>query len=312
MGEWSRRIGEVGEEIVGEFLELIGWGDAQRNLSLECTKGRRHSQTGRDRRTHGIDYFFSYESQLSNRTLDHLVISVKYTLEPYPTSPGTTFKRHFFDLAQTMECFKRSDIRQSSGMQFSGVDKARDIGVLFWLSNSTSEQVDVLQNISSVRGVDEFNYESIYVVDNKRVSFIYDTIKYLSLKEPNSQIEFFYPNTGRNFNPINKDPSGRVLPVEFVNSSVLLLKLRNRDDDTTFVVSVIDGFHRDSLKRLIGLSLEITSDFAKDTLILFPDFNQIQHDNQVREAKSSFRNKVFTDKVRVASYQLDFRNINNE
>ena len=82
MGEWSRRIGEVGEDIVGEFFELIGWGDSQRNLDLPCMKGQHHknSESEGPRTTHGIDYFFSYKSQLFDRTLDHLVISVKYTI----------------------------------------------------------------------------------------------------------------------------------------------------------------------------------------------------------------------------------------
>jgi len=312
MGEWSRRIGEVGEEIVGEFLDLIGWGDSQRNLTLSCMKGQRHGNGERTRRTHGIDYLFSYESQLSNRTLDHLVISVKYSLEPYPANPNSRFKDHFLDLAKTMECFKGSEIRQSSNSQFSGIDHARDIGVLFWLSNDTSGTDDVIQRVASVRNLDQYNYDSIYVIDNKRVSFIYDVIKYLSVNRPGSEIEFFYPRTGRNYNPINKESSGKVLPVEFINSGVLPLKLGNGDDSKTFVVAVTDGFHRDHLKRLMGLAYEITSDFAKDTLILFPDFDRIHHENQVSEAKSSFKDKRFTENVRVSSYRTNFRNTSNE
>lgn len=34
MGEWSKKIGELGEGIVGEFLDLIGWGNSQKGLSL--------------------------------------------------------------------------------------------------------------------------------------------------------------------------------------------------------------------------------------------------------------------------------------
>ena len=30
MGEWSKKIGEVGERIVADLLEEIGWGDAQK------------------------------------------------------------------------------------------------------------------------------------------------------------------------------------------------------------------------------------------------------------------------------------------
>jgi hypothetical protein len=312
MGEWSRRIGEVGEEIVGEFFDLIGWSDSQRNLTLPCMKGQRHGSNERPRTTHGIDYLFSYESQLSNRTLDHLVISVKYTLDPYPANPNTKFKQHFLDLTKTMECFKGSEIRRSSNSQFSGIEYAREVGVLFWLSNDASGADDVTQRVANARNIDQYNYDTIYVVDNKRISFIYDAMKYLAIHKPDSEIEFFYPNTGKNYNPINKESSGKVLPVEFINSGVLPLKLSNKDGSKTFVVAVTDDFHKDHLKRLIGLSLEITSDFAKDTLILFPNFDRIHHENQVNEAKSSFRDKKFTENVRVFSYRTDFRNTSNE
>jgi hypothetical protein len=312
MGEWSRRIGEVGEEIVGEFFDLIGWGDSQRNLTLPCMRNQSHGHRERPRSTHGIDYLFSYESQLSNRSLDHLVISVKYTLDPYPANPSSKFKEHFLDLAKTMECFRGSEIRRSSNSQFSGVDSAREIGVLFWLTNDDSGADDVIQRVAGVHSVDQYNYDSIYVVDNKRVSFIYDTIKYLSINRPDSEIEFFYPNTGKNYNPIDRESSGKILPVEFVNSSVLPLKLSNKDNSKTFVVAITDDFHRDHLKRLMGLSYEITLDFTKDTLILFPNFDRIRHENQVSEAKSSFRDKRFTESVRVSSYRTDFRNSINE
>ena len=31
MGEYSKRVGEVGESVVTEFLSLIGWKDPMRN-----------------------------------------------------------------------------------------------------------------------------------------------------------------------------------------------------------------------------------------------------------------------------------------
>lgn len=68
MGEWSKKIGEVGEEIVGEFLDLIGWGDSQKGLSLPCIKRTNHGTVEKPKNTHGIDYLFSHESQLTDRT----------------------------------------------------------------------------------------------------------------------------------------------------------------------------------------------------------------------------------------------------
>jgi len=313
MGEWSRRIGEVGEEIVGEFFQLIGWGNSQSGLQLPCVKGERHKTGANARTTHGIDYLFSYESKLFDRTLDHLVVSVKYTLDSYPSSPSTKFKEHFFDLARTIECFKRSLIRQSASSQFLGIDEARDIGVLFWLTGNVFGIDSIIQKVAIVRDIDKFNYGSIYIVDNKCVGFIYDTIQYLKNSFPLAEIEFFYPNTGKNYNPISRESSGKILPVEFINSNVLPLKLFIKNDNNPkFVLSVTDNFHRDYLKRLIGLAREMTADFSSDIIILFSDFNQIQHENQVNEAKASFKDQRITENVRVSTYRLDFRNLGNE
>lgn len=152
MGEWSRRVGEVGEQVIGEFLDLIGWTNSQRAIELPCMKGQRHSNATNPRSTHGIDYLFSYESQLVDRTVDNLVISVKYTSSPYPSNPSSKFKEHFKDLARTMECFHRSELRQSSNSHFSGIDSSRAIGVLFWLSNQnlSGNDNDVIQKVVNV------------------------------------------------------------------------------------------------------------------------------------------------------------------
>lgn len=312
MGEWSRRIGEVGEEIVGEFLDLIGWGNSQSGLTLSCMKSQKHGSRESPRTTHGIDFLFSYESQIWNRTLDHLVISVKYTMSSYPANPTSKFKEHFLDLSKTIECFKNSEIRQSANRQFSSIDKARNIGVLFWLTNDALGSDEIIQRVASVRSIEQYGFESIYVVDNKCVGFIYDTLKYLSTNKPDSSIEFFYPNTGKNYIPSNREASGKILPVEFVNSNVLPLTLTNKDNSKTFVLAVTDNFQIDYVKRLMGLALDMTADLPKDTLILFPDFDRIRHENQVNEAKSGFKDQGFTESVRVASYRLDFRNMNNE
>ncbi len=312
MGEWSKRIGEFGEAVVGEFLELIGWSDSQRNLQMPCVKAQKHGTEGNLRNSHGIDFLFSYESQLFHRTLDHLIISAKFTAISYPANPSGKFKEYFIDLVKTIECFRNSEFRQNANRQFSSVGTARDIGVLFWLSNSPSEHDDIIKSVANSRKLDEYNYDSVFLVDNNRISFIYDTIMYLKTKRTNSEIEFFYPNTGRNYNPGIREASGKVLPVEYVNSSILPLKLINTDGSKTFVISMIDPFHMDRLKRLLSLSYMITSDFQYDTLILFPNYNQLVHKNDVQSAKVGFKDKKFTENVVVDAFRNDFRSLGNE
>lgn len=312
MGEWSKKIGEVGEEIVGEFFGLIGWQDSRKNLTLPCLKPEKHGAGEKSKQTHGIDYLFSYESQLEDRTLNHLVVSVKYSSKPYPASPSAKFKDHFFDLTKTLECFKNSEIRSSSNNQFTGIDNARNVGVLFWLSNDTNSDGDVIKKVAGARGLDDYSYESLYLIDNHRFSFIYDSIKFLRLKYPSCDIDFFYPSTGRNFNISNRDTSGKILPVEFVNSSLLPFKIINEKGDKIFSISVIDSFNMDHLKRVIGLAQEMTSDLANSTVIMFPDYDRLKHENDVYEAKQGFKNKTFTNTVTVTSFRSDFRSLGNE
>ena len=82
MGELSKTIGEIGENITGNFFDLIGCSNAIPNESLSCLKQTKHarkeSKKGK-RETHGIDYLYSYRSHLESNTVNNLVISVKNT-----------------------------------------------------------------------------------------------------------------------------------------------------------------------------------------------------------------------------------------
>lgn len=306
MGEWSKKIGELGENIVADFFEKIGWTDAQQNINISCVQGKKHGNSGKEKNTHGIDNFFSYKSCLVDRTLDYLVVSVKYSASPYPTNPNTKFKEHFIDLAKTLECFRKSSLRNKAGQQFSGIENARNIGVLFWLSNDRNNQ-NIISKISSVRGIDEYNYETIFIVDDNRASFIFDSISFLKKKYANDLVEFYYPNTGRNINPTSRETSGKILPVEFINSPTLPFIIQKKDDTKIFVLTSIEKFHSTRLKRLIGLAQDITQNFATGILILFPDYDQLYHENQVSEAKAGFDNKRFTENVKVGSFYFGFR-----
>ena len=312
MGEWSKRIGEVGENIVGEFFGLIGWSDSQKGVSIKCNRGQRHGTDKTDKTTHGLDYFYSYESSLVDRTLDHLIISVKYKAESYPSSPTTLFKSHFLDLAKAMECFKLSPERVEANKNFSSVTQARDIGVLFWLSNKTDEKQDLISSLANSRGIDEYKYGTIYLVDNKRFSFIFDSINYAKSLEKVSSYEFFYPATGRNINPSSREASGSILPVEYINSSILLMKLIKNDGSYIFLITCIDEFHKDRLKRVIGLAHELTQNLITHTVISFPNYDSLHHFNEVKDAKTGFKDKNFTDRVEVTSFRSDFRSLNNE
>ena len=308
MGEWSKKVGERGENLIKEFFELIGWSNSQDGLEMLCLRSESH-----EGKTHGIDRFFSYKSPLEDGVLNNVLSSVKYSSAEYPSAPSSLFKRHFFDLAKTLECFKNSDIRRSAIKNFVGIDCSKNIGVLFWLSNYREQNRDILSEVASCKGLDAYAYETIYVVDNKRISFVYDSIQTLKSRFPSQSIEFFYPSTGKNINPLAKSSSGPVLPVEYINSSVLLFKVVDKSNESkTLVISCIDQFSSVDLKRLIGLAQEISQDLTNSTLILFPDYDYLNNENEVNDAKSGFNNQSFVNSVKVASFRDDFRNMSNE
>lgn len=306
MGEWSKRIGEHGETVVKDLFEMIGWTDAQRNLELPCVHGQRHRSANGERKTHGIDGFFSYHSTLVDRTLDHLIVSVKYSAASYPASPNSKFKEHFCELAMALECFRKSSLRRDAGKQFSGVGSARNIGVLFWLTNDRTNQ-DVLSKVASVRQIDDYAYETIFVVDDFRAAFLFDSICFVQTRFSGNIIEFLYPSTGRNINPSTRESGGKILPVEFINAPILPFRVQTSEGGKILVLTCIEEFHQDRLRRLIGLAHNVTNDFATETVIMFSNYDQLLHDNLVREAKAGFEDKKFTESVKVGSFRAGFR-----
>ncbi len=239
MGEWSKKVGEAGEKIVEEFFEKIGWSDSQKNLSINCAKQPKHGDKGKKRKTHGIDFLFSYKSSLIDRILEHLIISSKFTDKEYPANPITKFKEHFKDLAQTIECFKGSHECQELNNSFSGVEGAHHTGVLFWLSNDKNSYDDLISKVSGSQISGKFSYESIYLVDNHRVAFLYDTITYIEKKYPGAEFDFFYPATGKNNDPYNLESGGDILPVQYINTSVLPIKLNINNNLSLLIPGVI-------------------------------------------------------------------------
>lgn len=300
MGEWSRLIGEYGEEIVHNFLQIIGWGTAQKAVTIPCLK------TAHNKQTHGIDFLYSSVSKLIDRTLENKLISVKYSSKPYPQHSTSLFKNHLKDLLHSIDCFHLSEVRTSINQRFTGVDQTNDIGVLFWLNN-TDENENVIEKVSHAR--DDFKdvaYDSVYLVDNHRASFIYTSISHLKSKFPSCEIDFFYPSTGKNINPFEKNFSGKALPVQYINSSILPIRVEY-NNQITFAVSVIDGFSESYLRRVIGLSQELSSTLVNNILILFPDYNRMEHSNIVQTAKSSFTDEKLVQIIEVESFNDTFR-----
>ncbi|EFF9774825.1 hypothetical protein GFL79_20265, partial [Escherichia coli] len=112
MGEFSKLVGDVGENIVTHFLDLFGWENHVTNKYVKC-----HTQK-HQKETHGIDALFAYHSPLESKTIENVIVSSKYSSNPYSSVPST-FKAHFEDIALAIECYNKSTLKKEINERLS-------------------------------------------------------------------------------------------------------------------------------------------------------------------------------------------------
>ncbi|WP_281223494.1 GapS4a family protein [Photobacterium sanguinicancri] len=316
MGELSKKIGEHGERVVRNFLEVIGWSGAQEGESIICHDSEKHQRKkDSDRQTHGIDLFYSSKSQLQDFTLDNIVISVKYTSKPYPVNPSSKFKEHIKDLAQTVECFMGSDLRadNNESYEMTGITSACDTGVLFWLTNDKESDQNVVSKISSVQLDKELDFGSIHVVDNEKAAFIYNSVLFVKNNFKSKKLYFHYAFGASNYNDPDIKKYGSIIPVEYLTSSILPFRLIDESSEkVTFCISCAENFSEDSIARLLSLASDVSLDFTNDFVFLFPDYDPLIHEPIVNKSKRLLQERANTVKIAVHSLENDFRGLINE
>ncbi len=303
MGEFSKRIGELGEDVVVNFLELIGWHQPIRNFDIPSTDPEKH-----EKKTHGIDAYIHYQSPVISRTLENILISVKYSKDKYPNAPVEKFKSHYKDLGMAIESFKKSELRAKTINNSRGdFETVFDRGIIFWLNNVDDDSQDILQKLFKLEAPKDFNHDGIFLVDNKKIEFYYNAIEFVKHKFFNKPIQFTYFNTGLNSD--NTAPkNGTIMPVQYLASNILPIRVQTEADKNTLVLCSRENFEEDELIKLIGLAKNITANYQSNTIIAFPDYNLLKHGQIVDSAKLIFEDGSFTNALSVENFNPNFRN----
>ena len=302
MGEFSKRIGEIGEEIVVEFLALIGWYQPVRNFDIPSIDPEKH-----EKKTHGIDAYFHYKSPLISKTLENVLMSVKYSKDKYPNSPVAKFKNHYTDLGKAIESFKKSDIRAKNINNRSDIEAVFDRGILFWLNNVDEDSNDLIFKLSKLEAPKDFNHDGIFLVDNNKIEFFFSAIEFAKREYPNKEIEFTYFNTGLNGD--NDTPkNGKIMPIQYLASNILPMRVQIENDKNTLILCSKEKFEEDELIKLIGLAKNITANYQSKTVIAFPDYNRLLHEQIVDGAIQTFEEYSFTNLISVKNFNQNYRN----
>ena len=318
MGELAKKIGEKGEKLVSEFLQVIGWDNFQDGESIACCYPEKHkSPTAKgNRKTHGIDVFYSFRSQLQDYTLENIVLSVKYTKDPYPANPSTKFKEHLKDLAQTVDCFMKSELRSDNNEQYemTGIQRANDTGVLFWLSNHKESDQDIVSKIANIHLDKSLNFSTVHIVDNSRASFIYDSIQFIRNNFREFDYSFHHVFSSSNYQDPKIEKHGQIMPVEYLTSNLLPFRFKRKgtEKEYAFCISCREEFSEEVIHRLLTLASDISQEFTEGFVFLFPDYDQLNHESILKKALRLRSEGKSSLDVTVKSYKSDFRNLINE
>ena len=153
------------------------------------------------------------------------------------------------------------------------------------------------------------NFEAVYLVDNKRAGFLYDSVRFARSAAPGSDVRFAYIESGKVLNPAERSSSGTVLPIEYVNLGLLPMRAEDPNTRATrLMLFSIDPFTAEHLGRLIGFAQSLAHDWAGAIDICFPDFNPLTHSNEVGRIKNAFVDKAITARTEVRSYRPEFNN----
>lgn len=161
MGEWSKKIGEYGENVVEKFLSIIGWNNVQKGIEIKCFDKGHKSIIDKPAQTHGIDFLYSYKSPLVSGQLNNVIISSKFKTEKYPNSATATFKSFMTDLINTVECFDKSDTKYYILQVYNAFSSINDVGVLFWLNDQKESNDDFISMVVNAK-IDADSDKTIY------------------------------------------------------------------------------------------------------------------------------------------------------
>ncbi|GHS95108.1 hypothetical protein FACS1894207_4240 [Bacteroidia bacterium] len=207
-----------------------------------------------------------------------------------------------------IESFKKSELRANTiNRRVSGFETVFDRGIIFWLNNIDDNSQDIINKLSKIEVPKDFNHDGIFLVDNKKVEFIFNSIEFAKRKFPNKTIQFTYFNTGLNSD--NDSPkNGTIMPIQYLASNIIPIKIELDTEKNVLILCSRENFEEEELIKLMGLAKNITANYQSSTIIAFPDYNRLQHEQIVGKVKQIFEESAFANSLLIENFNSNFRN----
>lgn len=304
MGEKSKTIGELGENIQRGLANIFGW-TIKEGTSISCNQRVKHNKV-----SHGIDSILIQKTPLIANSGEIGIVSVKNVQKGKEKS---NFKKFTEDLIETTSCFLRDALfaDYSSSLECKFVNEKR---VLFWFTNDENDNYSLIGKISSLYPSTKDKFTQLTVIDNRTASFHYNLWTFVnnSFKTAES-IEYFYPDTGLNESLSEaRLLSGKQLPIDWLTSPIIPYKIKVDSNKNVLVLALNESFDEDSFRRLAGLSQSLTGGWCNKVFLCFPDYRYQEHKEVKEKVLMQFADQEFASMVDVWPIAPGFQTLEEE
>ncbi|MBU5362746.1 hypothetical protein KQI58_16890 [Enterococcus raffinosus] len=293
-GEKSKSSGDYGERIVINFLNLIGWESAEKNITIDCVEEEHESKSS----THGVDGYFRYRSNLfSSSVQEDILFSTKHTVNEYPKS-SIKFKEHLYEIAKWMDCFPLD--KNYGAKKMNHILERKLSGVLFWLAKDEKDSKSITKEIYNFRNTNQYDFGPIYLVDNEKLFFITKVINYAKYHFDDYNFEYHF--TGyNNTDPTGMKSCGKIFPVQLLTTNMLPIRV-TKEGKPSLAVFLNENYSAESLKKVLGFAKVLGNDWPQKTYILYPEYNELDNGNDTSSIKGLFETDDFIKNVEVLSF----------
>ena len=313
MGEWSKSIGEKGEYICKFIFEnMLNFNSLIENQSINCIRGLKHkNKTAKgNRTTHGLDGLISYKNPLEDNTLDIGIISSKFTGDVYPKYPNSDFKDYLKDLAQTLECFGNSKIKNeiNQNHSYTEITKTELVGILVWLSNKSDLTYDIISKVDNILIESDLIFDKIILLDNNKINFLYESIFRTKEVFGTENIDFVYHNTGLNIISQQEKSYGKIFPLNYLYSDIIALRVYSKGT-ISLSIFINDDFEDSQFAQLLNFAKSFDHLNAVDKIIIhYRTYDYLTNEKSVKEKLSKFPMYSLDNNLEINKFPSDFRN----
>jgi len=277
---------DVKTTIMGNVLKLFGW----KNMNNNEKQLLYNERLGKDI-CYSIDYWADYESPLKDKCKDVLYISSSITDYSKNIQMEIKDRLFSFDVIRDKLINQRKIISENS----------YEYCMNFVLSLDDKDQKQSISNSFNLFDKKILNRNAIYyLIDNNQLDFLVSSIITARNYRNSLPVKFLYPITEDNSDTQKIGKRGTYMPPQFVNSSILPI-IKEDQNKISVLLFCSDEFNREHLKKLIWLSLRITSGLANEYILYFPDYSS-EEQNIVNEVLRSYNNTDLNIKVEKISY----------